>query len=290
MISDTRDFYPEDYQSIESGQTVYVITSVLDRFVEEILPDLESAGIKFRLVTGACVIGVPKELSQIHGFDYIQRLFERSSSVIAWFSQNFDLDSESPLIRPIPLGLDYHTLQRGSHWWGRQATAVRQEEQLKEAVNSSLPFKKRLNRTLSFYQFEMTDRNGGDRYKAIEALASKEFNEFLSARYPRKLLWRECIKYKYIISPHGHGLDCHRTYEAVCLGCLPVVKSSSLDLLYKDMPVIIVDDWDKVDLEFLSEKSAIINTNSKVKLMLAYWIDYIREYKPEEFFVGSKGD
>ena len=27
----------------------------------------------------------------------------------------------------IPLGLDYHTLQRGNHWWGCQNTAVEQE-------------------------------------------------------------------------------------------------------------------------------------------------------------------
>ena len=54
------------------------------------------------------------------------------------------------------------------------------------------------------------------------------------------------IKYKWIISPHGNGLDCHRTYEAIALGCIPIVKTSTLDILYKDMPIIIVDNWSQI--------------------------------------------
>ena len=31
------------------------------------------------------------------------------------------------------------------------------------------------------------------------------------------------IKYTFILSPAGIGLDCHRTWEALCLGCIPIV-------------------------------------------------------------------
>ena len=76
--------------------------------------------------------------------------------------------------------------------------------------------------------------------------------------------WKLCSQYKYIISPHGNGLDCHRTYEAMCLGCIPVVRSSSLDLLYKDMPIIILDKWDDFNIEELNKRSININKMSKV--------------------------
>ena len=46
-------------------------------------------------------------------------------------------------------------------------------------------------------------------------------------------------KYKFILSPPGAGFDCHRTWEALYLGAIPIVKTSSLDPLYKDLPVVI---------------------------------------------------
>ena len=61
------------------------------------------------------------------------------------------------------------------------------------------------------------------------------------------------VKYKWIISPHGNGLECHRTYEAIALGCIPVVKSSTLDIMYKDMPIIILNDWNEISLELLKK-------------------------------------
>lgn len=44
-------------------------------------------------------------------------------------------------------------------------------------------------------------------------------------------------------STHGNGLDCHRTWEALLLGCIVVTKRSSLDSLFDGLPVVLVDDW-----------------------------------------------
>ena len=53
-------------------------------------------------------------------------------------------------------------------------------------------------------------------------------------------------KYKFILSPPGAGEDTHRTWEALYVGCIPIVKSSLLNSLYEDLPVVIVDDWDVI--------------------------------------------
>ena len=49
----------------------------------------------------------------------------------------------------------------------------------------------------------------------------------------------------------GHGMDCHRTWEALILGCIVIVKKSVLDVLYEDLPVLIVDNWSDITKELL---------------------------------------
>ena len=85
--------------------------------------------------------------------------------------------------------------------------------------------------------------------------------------------------YKFIISPHGNGLDCHRTYEAMFLGSIPIVRTSPLDIIYKDMPIIILKDWQSININKLIEESKTIITKSREKLFLKYWINQIKQYK-----------
>ena len=50
----------------------------------------------------------------------------------------------------------------------------------------------------------------------------------------------------FVISPPGNGEDCHRTWEALLIGCYPIVLSPTLNPLYEKLPVIIVSSWDEV--------------------------------------------
>ena len=52
----------------------------------------------------------------------------------------------------------------------------------------------------------------------------------------------------YAHSPPGHGLDCHRTWEALSLGCIVLVQASPLDGLFAhwQLPVVSLaglDAW-----------------------------------------------
>lgn len=59
-------------------------------------------------------------------------------------------------------------------------------------------------------------------------------------------------KSKYVVSPPGAGIDCHRIYEAIYLDAIPILESSLLDHFYKHWPVIIVDQWDEITEEYLA--------------------------------------
>jgi hypothetical protein len=102
--------------------------------------------------------------------------------------------------------------------------------------------------------------------------------------------YNEWKKYKFILSPQGAGLDCHRTWEAIIMGVIPIIKSSSIDNIYLDLPVLIVKDWDELSVDYLNIKyqeikeNLINNKYNLDKLNLKYWTDLIETklyVKPE---------
>jgi hypothetical protein len=90
-------------------------------------------------------------------------------------------------------------------------------------------------------------------------------------------------KHKFVLSPRGHGLDCHRTWEALLMGSFPVVETSPLDPLYEDLPVVIIQDWQEVSPDFLMKKYKELSSPSKgynfEKLYMPYWIEQMQTIK-----------
>ena len=94
----------------------------------------------------------------------------------------------------------------------------------------------------------------------------------------RSALWKKKGGYAFSISPHGRGLDCHRTWEDLVLGCIVIVKTSPLDLLYEGLPVVIVQDWNEVTEENLDKwliqyHDAFTNPSYREKLTNVYWLN-----------------
>ena len=62
---------------------------------------------------------------------------------------------------------------------------------------------------------------------------------------------KRLAQYKWCICPEGNGVDTHRLWEAMYLGCVPiVVRSPFIDaLMYYtrcELPIYVVDTWDKL--------------------------------------------
>ena len=60
-------------------------------------------------------------------------------------------------------------------------------------------------------------------------------------------------KYKWCICPEGNGVDTHRLWEAVYLGCVPIVlRSPFINALmhYTEgvLPIYVVDSWNNLEL------------------------------------------
>lgn len=68
---------------------------------------------------------------------------------------------------------------------------------------------------------------------------------------------RLCIS-KYVVCPEGQGHDTHRIYESIYFGAIPVLlKPSVLSHLYKDMPIVYVDSWDSIELNWDVDKKRL---------------------------------
>jgi hypothetical protein len=68
---------------------------------------------------------------------------------------------------------------------------------------------------------------------------------------PRTMIWKSMKDYAFVLSPFGNGMDCHRTWEALLCGCIPIVRSSVFDELFEGLPVLIVKNWSDVSLDLL---------------------------------------
>jgi hypothetical protein len=90
-------------------------------------------------------------------------------------------------------------------------------------------------------------------------------------------IYERNMKYPFWLSPRGMGIDCHRTWEAIYLGRIPIVLTSELDPLYEELPVLILDDWNQINEEFLRKSYNDIMDKRKRreynydKLKMSYW-------------------
>lgn len=65
----------------------------------------------------------------------------------------------------------------------------------------------------------------------------------------------ELKSHKYSICPEGNGIDTHRFWECLYMNTIPICKKNILVEYYKEyFPIIILDDWDDLDIEYLDKK------------------------------------
>lgn len=255
-----------DLKSIKDGSTVYVPGSAIPDFINK----MGAISSKFILVSGDCDESIsPSEIID-------------SGKIIHWFSQN--CVTPHPKMTAIPIGLDYHTLSTTSMRWGKQATPLEQEAQLEGIRKTTKPFHERA--VLCYSNFHNGIATGSvskfksDREAAIEQVP-KELVFAETDYITREDTWKHQVGYAFVLSPHGNGLDCHRTWEALVLGCIPIVKTSPIDSLYDDLPVLIVKEWSDVTLDLLTRTIQAYKdkTFNYDKLLLKYWVDIINSKK-----------
>jgi len=247
----------------KDGSIIYVKFANMNEFINI----LNKINFKFILVTGDGDETMPYSLMDIDKFYEIIN----NNNILKWYSVNC-LESLHPKFSLMPIGLNYHC---DAIW--NNTPVFNQENILLKIRNGSQPFNNRICKCYSNFHFSFYPQFGNPRQIAIDKIDKK-----LVFYEPNKISKEDTYinqsKYSFVISPIGHGMDCHRTWEALILGCIVIVQKSPLDSLYKDLPVLIINDWSDISEELLKSTLKAFQHKTFIyeKLTLNYWLNKIK--------------
>ncbi len=245
-LSKKESFDPKD---VRLGDTIFVEYDLLKKFGRKYLPKIKN---RFILITPNCESGTDNPQP-----GRFAPLLE-SNKLAAWFVQNIDREPSNRVI-PIPIGLANQVWPHG-------------QVSLLEPIASQAPPHGSLERTCFVYVNFSVDTNFSLRKPCLDYFLACPF---CVARQPASFseYLQDLSRTVFVVSPPGNGLDCHRTWEALLMGCYPIVLSSTLNPLYENLPVVVVSNWNEVTEEFLQKKKEefAIRAWDYQKLYAPYW-------------------
>jgi hypothetical protein len=174
-----------------------------------------------------------------------------------WLQNYNGLETDN--ISSLPIGLER------KRWFPEQ----RKQNIIVENMNSNT---KRVNK---IYMNFSTDTNP-IRKEWFNFLKEKEFidTEMIGNGGNYNNYVNKLKEYKFIISPPGNGIDCHRNWEALYLKCVPIIQRSNFtESMFGDMNVILVDSYTDITNELLGNYEYKSNVD---KLSTDYWEKMIK--------------
>ena len=183
--------------------------------------------------------------------------------LLAWFGQNVE-NFTHPKLHPIPIGL------ANKHW-------AHGNTEVFASIGGNLATYVKIH--LLYMNFAVNTAPQ-ERSKVYKQFIQQPFCATSSPKDLTSYLM-DLAQSKFVLSPRGNGLDCHRTWEALYMGAIPIVRTSTLDPLFEDLPVLIINDWSEITDSFLLEKYQEMQgkTYQLEKLYSAYWIQQINSFK-----------
>ena len=271
-------------KKINDGDIIWIQPDYLSIFTRNILPQIRK---KIILLINASDLSFP---DCIKSQNEKEALLE-SDKIIHIFAQNCTL-SDHYKVTQIPIGLDYHTLAFGKKAFGENKISVTDQELRLKYFSKIGEKKSRSLQACADFHFNDTMRCsnhldlifGEDRTAIYNFLKNKKEVVFFKSKVPRTQLWFQKMQYSFSICAPGNGFDTHRVWEDLILGLIPIVKTSPLDPLYKNFPIIIVKDWNEINLQNLilwkkQNGERVYSEKIKAKLSQDYWLKLIRSYK-----------
>lgn len=232
-----------DISAIKKLKIIFIYTSCIDNFFNETYPLLDN---NFILIS--------------HNSDYPVEAkhlkFLNEGKIINWYSHNCYCSHEKLIC--LPLGI------ANSRWPHGNLNIL--EKVLK--LNSK-------KKNLVYSNFNPQTNNERNKIKDI-LTKNKIFTESNNKNFEDYL---KCIsESNFSVSPAGGAKDCHRIWESLYLGTIPIVKYDTAFEQFKDLPIMFVKDWEEVSLELLNQKKSLFLENINFnKLDFLFWKNKIKQ-------------
>ena len=192
-----------------------------------------------------------------------------------WFAQN--ADTLNPLVTGMPMGLENHehSVLGENHGFGWEHAIE------KIALFSNLPSRSiskeiYANFSLSTHPSRREVANSCQRLANVTCDIADDHREINKKSYSDYV--NNILEHKMVVCPRGNGIDCHRVWEVLYLGRVPILKKEKAMRYFESLPIIYLDEWAQMqDLEFLNAQYEKVKTHSSEMLNFSYWKDKIAE-------------
>lgn len=229
-----------------NANIIYVKTDYLMFFEQRILPHITK---DFVLITHNSDYTVgSKHLSILN-----------NKKLIKWYGMNIDVRHKK--LFSLPIGLANSQWQHG------------QIHVLEHVMNKTRDTPKS---KLLYVNFTV-DTNRKVRIPVKKIFMDKGY-DFTHPNLTSEEYLFQLAEYKFAISPEGNGPDCHRIWECLYLGVIPIVTNTQALVQFKDLRILFVDDWNQISDDFLNEQYLQINSKTwnNQKLDVDYWSNVIQ--------------
>jgi hypothetical protein len=184
------------------------------------------------------------------------------SNIRMWFSNN--VMTLNPRVTAVPIGL---------------RTSMDGEKILKEAIQKG----RQPQKNLVYMNFYRRIRSGNNPRRGMyEQFTPKPWitTEGGFEHVPMEQFYKQIASHPYVLSPPGAGPDCHRHWESIILGSIPIVLRSNATRILDDLPCLQVNTWAEVTEETLIEELPRLqqrfnNTEALKKCYFEYWKERI---------------
>ena len=221
---------------------------------------------------------------------FSKEIFENifnNHNLIEWYSTNINNYDK---IKFLPLGIDYHTISERNNWGEEKDYPINQEKRLIKIYNKSQKNNERINKCFmcNHKNTSLSLKKSGyvkyDRHDINKELKNNKSMVICQNFIPRNNLWNTFVKYKFVLAPAGNGMDTHRLWEGLFLGCIVIVLDTGLNNFLKEFPVVVVKDLNEINdknLNLWSEKYSSMCHNKEIrkKYFAKYWLDKILNFK-----------
>jgi hypothetical protein len=244
-----------DPNAVKTGDVIFINSHLIHYFFRCIHPAIKK---RYILIThnGDTHIDVP----------FLSYLDQK---IIHWFAQNVVVSH--PQITPIPIGLE------NLFYYNHGVPLL--FDKLKKN-----PKKKKTQMLMEF----SLHTNPIVRKPIYQLLKNHPLVNRLQDRLAAPRYLEQLAEHQFVLSPPGNGLDCHRAWEAMYLGTVPIVESSVTTEFFKKLglPLLVVKKWEEVssfDEKKLSELYQQIQQKADTSaLYYSYWQRKILENKKSD--------
>jgi len=266
----THDILP----CLQNNTVIFVDTPNLDEFFKTMHDNIS---VNYILMTGDSDVPCPFNISHLHGH-LLDEIFAGKTRIIHWFAMNCNLGNneewkKSKIFSCIPQGID-------------QWSNVRYHIQLAHGKDDSI-YNTDLKTNDYWILTSFTTKHAPNYRKPLWKLSCSGRLKNISKCFYRSNLidqWRYYIylaQSKFIFSPPGDGMDCYRTWEALYFGSIPIVINASINSIFENLPVLIVNNYEEINLELLKNvyDSLIKQKFDYRRLYKGYWQREINYYR-----------